>query len=99
MKRLPILVLVSAFTCVFNPSFANPPTDTGKVIVVPQQIVNINEANVESLISLKGIGSKKAQEIINYRESIGKFKSIDDLLNIKGIGVKIISDNEGRLKV
>lgn len=48
--------------------------------------VNINTANVEELQQLKGIGAKKAAEIVAYREAHGEFKNIDELTNVKGIG-------------
>ncbi|PID65229.1 MAG: hypothetical protein CR977_01770 [Gammaproteobacteria bacterium] len=48
--------------------------------------VNINTAGVEELTALSGIGEKKAKAIINYRKKNGKFKSVSDLTNVKGIG-------------
>ena len=48
--------------------------------------LNLNEATQEALESLPGIGPVKAAEIIAYREKIGAFLSVDELLNIKGIG-------------
>ncbi|NLC28265.1 MAG: ComEA family DNA-binding protein, partial [Campylobacteraceae bacterium] len=53
--------------------------------------VNINTANVEELATLKGIGEKKAQAIIEYREANGGFKTVDELSNVKGIGEKIVA--------
>src|SRR5262245_51572201 len=48
--------------------------------------VNINTATKEELTSLKGIGEKRAQDIIDYRTKNGPFKSVDDLENVPGIG-------------
>lgn len=48
--------------------------------------VNINTANIEELTELKGIGESKAEAIIKYREENGKFKSIEDIMNVTGIG-------------
>jgi competence protein ComEA len=48
--------------------------------------VNINTATKEELMSLKGVGDKRAQEIIDYRKKNGNFKSIDDLEKVPGIG-------------
>ena len=48
--------------------------------------VNINTATKEELTSLKGIGEKRAQEIINYRTKNGPFKSVDELEKVPGIG-------------
>lgn len=48
--------------------------------------VNINTATKEELMTLKGVGDKRAQEIIDYRKKNGNFKSIDDLEKVPGIG-------------
>jgi competence protein ComEA len=50
--------------------------------------VNINTATVEELTTLSGIGPSKANAIIEYREENGMFKSIDELVNVTGIGEK-----------
>ena len=50
--------------------------------------VNINNANIEKLIKLPGIGQIKAKAIIHYRENIGEFKSLKELIKVKGIGEK-----------
>lgn len=49
-------------------------------------IININEATAKQLESLKGIGPKKAEEIVNYREANGPFLTIEQLMEVKGIG-------------
>lgn len=48
--------------------------------------VNINTANETELVSLTGIGPSTANKIIEYREKNGKFKSIEELTNVNGIG-------------
>jgi competence protein ComEA len=50
--------------------------------------VNINTASAEELATLKGIGEKIAQAIVEYREANGPFKSLEDIKNVKGIGEK-----------
>lgn len=51
-------------------------------------LVDINSAPVEVLCELPGIGPKTAQRIIEYREWMGKFKSVEDLMKVRGIGPK-----------
>jgi len=46
---------------------------------------NINSATLEQLQALPGIGPVKAQAIVDYRKAKGKFKSIDEITNVKGI--------------
>lgn len=53
-------------------------------------MVNINTANVKELTTLKGVGEKKAQAIVDYRKAHGAFKSTDDLAKVKGIGPKMV---------
>lgn len=48
--------------------------------------ININEASVEQLIRLPGIGNKTANAILELRASIGRFSKPEDLLKVKGIG-------------
>jgi competence protein ComEA len=59
--------------------------------------VALNSANVKELTSLKGIGAKKAQEIISYRKAHGCFSSIEELAKVKGIGVKTLEKNKDSL--
>ena len=48
--------------------------------------VNINTATQSQLEAVKGLGPVKAKAIISHRETNGKFKSVDDLDNVKGFG-------------
>ncbi len=52
--------------------------------------IDINTASAEEFTSIKGIGDKKAERIIAYRDEHGKFGSVDELKNVKGIGDKIV---------
>ena len=62
--------------------------------------VNINKASADEIAaSLNGVGDKKAQEIVKYRETIGPFKSANELVNVKGIGDKTIAKNKGNIKI
>ena len=59
--------------------------------------VDMNNGDVQSLSSLKGIGSKKAEAIIAYRKAHGCFTSIGGLTLVKGIGEKTIEKNKTNL--
>lgn len=50
--------------------------------------ININKADLETLTQLKGIGPEKAKAILDYRKKFGSFKSIEDVMKVKGIGEK-----------
>ena len=52
--------------------------------------VNLNKASLEELKQVKGLGAKRAQDIIDHRENNGKFKSVDELKKVSGIGAKTL---------
>ena len=52
--------------------------------------VNINTADAKELATLPGVGPAKAEAIVKYRKDHGKFKDVNELKNVKGIGDKII---------
>lgn len=54
--------------------------------------VNINTAGKLELMQLKGIGEKKAEEIIEYRNNNGNFASIEQLKDVNGIGEKVFNE-------
>lgn len=56
--------------------------------------VSINQADLESLQKLHGVGEQKAKAIIEYRIKNGPFKQIEALKNVKGIGDKILEKNK-----
>ncbi len=56
--------------------------------------VNVNTATAEEIAAnLKGIGLSKAKLIVAYREANGSFLHVDELVNVKGIGIKTIDQN------
>lgn len=61
--------------------------------------VSINHASVVELQQLNGVGIKKAQAIIDYRQQYGRFKSIQDLKHVKGIGPKFLEKNLEKLSL
>ena len=60
--------------------------------------ININTANAEQTASaMSGVGDNKAKAIVEYRTSHGKFKTIDSLENVDGIGEKTIEKNKDNI--
>lgn len=60
--------------------------------------ININTATKEQLMSIKGVGSKMADRIIEYREA-QPFKSVEEITAVKGIGQKFLDKNKDLLTV
>ncbi|SHF69547.1 helix-hairpin-helix domain-containing protein [Vibrio gazogenes] len=64
----------------------------------PVNTVNINSATAEELATtLSGIGLKKAQALVNYREEHGPFTQIEDVTAVKGIGMSLVERNRSRI--
>ena len=62
--------------------------------------VDINTADAATLAKeLDGVGLARAKAIVEYRERHGKFKSVDEMLNVKGIGPAVIEQNKANLQV
>ena len=62
--------------------------------------VNLNDADAATLQKeLSGVGEAKANAIVTYRETNGPFASIDELLEVKGIGKAILDRNREKLEV
>jgi len=62
--------------------------------------VNINTANATEISKkLKGVGLKKAQAIIKFRNKYGAFKTVDALAKVKGIGFKTVEKNRANISV
>ena len=60
----------------------------GDVLAAP---VNINSADAHTIAAaLAGIGEKKAEAIVQYRQAHGPYKSVDELVNVSGIGGKLL---------
>ena len=64
------------------------------------QAVNINTATAEEISeALTGIGLSKAKAIVEYRNANGNFRHADELVNVKGIGLRTIDRNRGAILV
>ena len=64
------------------------------------ETVNINTADKDTLMTaIKGVGEKRAEAIIAYREQNGPFKSIEELAEVRGIGASIVEANMDNLSI
>lgn len=85
MKLLQSLV-VALFLAVSPLAFAAP--------------VDINTADVKTLDkNLTGVGAKTAAAIVEYRTKNGPFKTVDDLVKVKGVGPKLLEKNRANITV
>lgn len=73
---------------------ASSETDSPVSVSLESQ-VNVNEASVEELQSLPGLGPVKAAAIVSYREKYGLFSSLNDLENVQGISARMIESWSG----
>ncbi len=105
MKKLVIVLLCSLFVIASVQAVFAAKTTKGSQnnqVVTENAIasaIDINNADIDTLITLPGIGEKTAQKIGAYREANGPFKSVDDLLNVKGIGPKVLEKIRPLVKV
>lgn len=73
------------------PSINNGISDSvGNDVANTPDKIRLNQATVEELVTLTGIGPSKAEAIIAYRDEAGSFQDVDDLLNVSGIGEKTL---------
>ncbi len=69
-------------------------------VAMVQTTVNINQDDAETMASvLRGVGLSRAQAIVDYRETNGKFYAPEELSAVRGIGAATIAKNEGRIVV
>ncbi|KXT66641.1 helix-hairpin-helix domain-containing protein [Streptococcus gallolyticus] len=61
--------------------------------------INLNTATLAELQTISGIGAKRAQDIIDYRDANGGFSSVDDLANVSGIGEKTLEKLKSEVTV
>lgn len=74
--------------------------DPPKIQTIAEQKINLNSADVATLThAFKGIGKKRAEAIIQYREEQGAFKSVEDLAYVKGLGSLFVKRNLAALEV
>lgn len=67
---------------------------------VASDTVDINSASAETLAAaIDGVGARRAQAIVDYRQMHGPFRSVEDLLAVRGIGPKLLEASRARLTV
>ena len=71
-------------TALATPGFA---AETGSGV---QGVVNVNTASVEELQILPGVGERRAEQIVEMRKQRGGFKSVEELMDVKGIGESVL---------
>ncbi|GAB2518389.1 ComEA family DNA-binding protein [Microbulbifer agarilyticus] len=96
LSRVPAAVLIAiTLTLSALPSFA-----AEEAMVKEVKIVSLNTATSEELAdALDGVGVARAELIIQYREENGSFSSVEELLEIKGIGVATLEKNKDRIQL
>ncbi len=68
-------------------------------VTVDDGLVDINTAGLAELQTITGVGPVTAQRIIDYRKTIGRYASVDQLLGVKGIGSKTLEKIRGQVTV
>lgn len=88
MKNLMIkgLVLIVVFGLVFSTFFS---FQTQAAPKASEKKININTASLAELQKLPRVGEKVAQRIIDFRKKNGRFRRIEDIMKVKGIGEKM----------
>ena len=93
--------LLLAALMVFTPMLAISSAQADDVAMVAQpQTVDINSADAETLAEvLAGVGIKRAEAIVRYREEFGPFFTAEDLTQVKGIGPSVVEKNRDRIRL
>lgn len=93
------VVLLSTFLFAGESSIAQAASDNeSSVATVPQ--VNINEADANTIANiLVGVGASRATAIVQYREEHGPFTSLEQLLEVKGIGESTLMNNRDKILI
>ncbi len=74
-------------------------SDSPKITNDVVSCININTADIETLTQLKGIGEKKAEKIIEYRNQNNGFKCIEEIMEVSGIGEKTFENIKNEICV
>jgi len=98
-KLLPYLEMIGDSAEVYAFAAEDTQTTDSSISADTNEKININSASVELLQNLSGIGEKKAQAIIDYRNEHGSFHTIEEIMNVKGIGQGIFDKIKNRIEV
>ncbi|ENW06713.1 ComEA family DNA-binding protein [Acinetobacter beijerinckii] len=80
-----------------RPTVAADSKQMSSSVNIQSDKISLNKANLQQLQTLNGVGEKKAQAIVEYRQKNGGFKTVDELMNVKGIGPKLLEKNKAKL--
>jgi competence protein ComEA len=102
-KTLTATLLLSCLPLLSQPLLAadKPATKPTTAVTAAKESgkVNLNTASINELTALKGIGEKKAQAIVDYREKQGKFTTVEQLADVSGIGPATLEANRDMIIV
>ena len=99
-SALTILFLLVTSTVVTAANTSQPSREgKGTLVATGEQKVNINTADVTTLTTLKGVGPQLAERIAAFRKNNGPFATVEDLMQVKGVGEKILERNKAVIAV
>ena len=99
MKKMNIVLLLLLALAVAAPSFTFAAAASADQTQTIAGKININTADAQSLTAVPGIGPKTAENILAHRQQNGAFQSVDDLVNVKGIGEKSLAKMKSYLTI
>lgn len=93
---LSLSILSCATPCFAENTLPTAPAEAGQAL----KKINLNTADAKALThSFKGIGQKRAEAIVSYRDTEGHFKSVADLAHVRGLGQSFVDSHLSELEV
>lgn len=105
MANFKKLLISSIFVCSISIAYANPNQleyEGESGATTPAELnerINVNEATYEDLVKIKGLGPAKAKAILSYIEAHGDLVSLDELMEIRGIGKRLLAKLKMQLRL